>query len=197
MSSIGPWMFCLTLVMCALILTAAAGMPLVHMAIAALINAVMAFFAIREDRQLKVADANRSAQSSVAARNMSIVWLFGAAGLLLTYVFILQWKEWWHFFLAFAGVGGLCLGFSLMLAKDAAAGREDETMLKLARYLNIGQLAGMLITVIGLVVDGKMTRYLTPRFQDWAGNNMFFFGALALAVISAYVLWGKPVKRVS
>lgn len=197
MSSIGLWLFCLTLVMCALILTAAAGMPLVHMGIAAAVNAVMALFAIREDRQLKVAGANRSEQSAVAARNMSIVWLFGAAGLLLTYLFILTWKEWWHFCLAFAAVGSLCLGFSAMLAKDAAAGREDETMLKLARYLNIGQFVGMLITVIGLIVDGKMTRYLTPRFEDWAGNNMFFFGALALAAISACVLWAKPAKSAS
>lgn len=197
MSSIGLWLFCLTLVMCGLILTAAAGMPLVHMAIAALVNAVMALFAVREDRVLKAAGANLSAQSSVAARNMSIVWLFGAAGLFLTYVFILSWKEWWHFTLAFAAVGLLCLGFSAMLAKDAAAGREDETMLKLARYLNIGQFAGMLITVIGLIVDGKMVRYLNPRYEDWAGNNLFFFGALALAAISAQALWGKTAKASS
>jgi len=189
MSTTGLWMLCLTLVLCAMILAAAAGLPLAHMTLAALINAALALSAIREDRRLKATGANESAIASSAARFMSLVWLLGAAGLALTYVFILQWKEWWHFFLAFAAVGGLCLFFAMALAKDARAGREDATMLKLARYLNIGQFAGMLITVAGLLIDGKMTRYLTPRYTDWAGNNFFFFGALALAAISAHTLW--------
>jgi hypothetical protein len=34
------------------------------------------------------------------------------------------------------------------------------------------------------LIDGKMVRYQTPRFTDWAANNVFFFGAMALAAIS-------------
>lgn len=188
------WMLGLTLVLCATIIAAATGQPLVHMALVAILNAVLAWYAIGEDRRLKAVGANESAVASSSARFMCLVWFLGAAGLVLTYVFILKWKEWWHFFLAFAAVGGLCLFFAMALAKDAEAGREDETMLKLARYLNIGQFAGMLVTVAGLLIDGKMTRYLTPRYTDWAGNNFFFFGALALAAISAHTLWAGRSK---
>ena len=61
-------------------------------------------------------------------------------------------------------------------------------MLRIARYLAIVQLAGMVITMLGLIIDGKMVRFLTPRFTDWTANNIFFFGALGIAVISAYAL---------
>jgi hypothetical protein len=33
-----------------------------------------------------------------------------------------------------------------------------------------------------------MSRFLTPRYTDWAANNVFFFGALAVGVISANAL---------
>jgi hypothetical protein len=101
---------------------------------------------------------------------------------------VLVWKEWWQFFLAFAVGAGLCLYFSAALDKDARAGREDETMLRLGRYLAIVQLAGMVIAVLGLLIDGKMSRFLTPRYTDWAANDVFFFGALAVGVISANAL---------
>ncbi len=48
--------------------------------------------------------------------------------------------------------------------------------------------------MIGLIIDGKMTRFLVPRHGDWAANNIFFGGALALAVISAYALKASASK---
>ncbi len=53
----------------------------------------------------------------------------------LTYVFVLSWIEWWQYVLGAGAIAALCLFFSSVLARDAAAGREDKTMLKLARYL--------------------------------------------------------------
>jgi hypothetical protein len=51
----------------------------------------------------------------------------------------------------------------------------------------------MIAVVVGLLIDGKMTRFLVPRYGDWAANNIFFFGALAIGAISAYALKvGKP-----
>jgi hypothetical protein len=61
-------------------------------------------------------------------------------------------------------------------------------MLKLARIVAIVHLAAMVITVVGLIVDGKMVRFLNPRHQDWAAQNIFFFGAIALAAISWHTL---------
>ena len=86
------------------------------------------------------------------------------------------------------GVAALCLFFASMMAKDAAAGRQDDAMLNIARYLTIGQLAGMVIAMVGMIIDDKMPR--DPSEPDWAANAIFFFGAAALAVISANALWG-------
>jgi hypothetical protein len=43
------------------------------------------------------------------------------------------------------------------------------------------------------VIDGKMWRFASEAgrrdgWQDWAANNFFFFGALALACIAANAL---------
>ncbi len=60
------------------------------------------------------------------------------------------------------------------------------TLLRLARYLTLGQLAGMIIAMLGLIIDDKMPR--DPQEPDWAANAIFFFGAAALAAISANAL---------
>jgi hypothetical protein len=113
--------------------------------------------------------------------------------MLVTYQLVLSWHEWWQYVLAGIGVATLCLLFASMMAKDAAAGRQDQTLLNLARYLTIGQLAGMVIAMIGMIIDDKMPR--DPAEPDWAANAIFFFGAAALAVISANALWMPAPKR--
>jgi hypothetical protein len=70
----------------------------------------------------------------------------------------------------------------------AATVKKYATMLRWARFLAILQLVGMIVVMLGLLIDGKMVRFLNPRHTDWAANNIFFFGALALAVISGYGL---------
>ncbi|HXF53700.1 MAG TPA: hypothetical protein VNK52_06205 [Hyphomicrobiaceae bacterium] len=181
-----------------LVVTAAArsssvDMAYANMAIAAAASTVFALVAMRDNLALRRAGAAKSAIASSTARHMGIVWIWGALALAVTYATgVLVWREWWHFLLAFAAVGGLCLFFAAMLEKDARAGREDATMLRLGRQLAIIQLAGMVIAVLGLLIDGKMTRFLNPRYTDWAANNVFFFGAVAIAVISANAL--RPVR---
>ncbi len=66
-------------------------------------------------------------------------------------------------------------------------------MLKLARYLTLGQLAGMIIAMIGLVADHKMPR--DPQKPDWAASTIFFFGAASLAAISANALRVIPARQ--
>lgn len=101
-------------------------------------------------------------------------------------MFISTWEEWWQYVLGAGIVGLLCLFFAATLSRDASAGREDATMLNLARYLTIGQLAGMVIAMIGLIADAKMPR--DPKKPDWAACAIFFFGAASLAAISADAL---------
>jgi len=68
-------------------------------------------------------------------------------------------------------------------------------MLALGNKLTWIQLVGMLIAIIGMLVDGKLTRYQNPQMMDWAAQNTFFVGAIGLAVLSAYALWASRNDR--
>lgn len=161
--------------------------PLGLLGAAGFVNLVLAAVGIGERRSLGRAGAGRSAIESVTARAMGLIWLWGAAALVLVYNLVLSWREWTHFSAAFAAAGLISLGFSALLAKDAEKGKEDATLLRLGRYFAIAQLVGMIATLIGLAVDpDKEILYAVD--SDWAGNGIFLFGALALALVSAYAL---------
>jgi hypothetical protein len=193
-------MIAITLSVVALVLCAAgkAGTPALayaHFAIAAVAAASFAGLAIRDSIRLRAANASASALAASNANHLGRIWTWGALAIAATYtpgVGILTWREWFSFFLAFFVAAGLCLFFSATLKKDEAAGKTDATLLQVAHYLTIGQLVGMGLVVVGLLVDGKMTRFKTPRFTDWAANNIFFCGAVAVAVICAYALKTTP-----
>jgi hypothetical protein len=178
----------------ALVVTAAArpgnvNMAYLHMVIAAGVAILFAVMGVHATRTEVEAGKSRGRVAASSARSMGLIWTWGALALFATYATgILVWKEWMSFFLAFFVAAGLCLFFAATLDKDAAAGKDDPTLLKIANYLSMAQLIGMIVTMLGLLIDGKMTRFLTPRFTDWAANNIFFFGALALAAVSAYAV---------
>lgn len=173
-------------------------MAYAHMFIAAAVCLSFALIAIRDTGRLVDNGASRAAVSASAARHMGFVWAWGALGLLISYGFgVVDWHEWWHFFLAFAVAGGAALFFATLLQRDADAGKTDEAILKVSRYLAYIQLFGMVVVVLGLLIDGKMTRFLVPRHGDWAANNIFFFGAVAIGAISAYAIKvSRPSGRV-
>lgn len=188
MSSLTAWMIALTLSICAIILTAAVNNPLLHMAASGLVSLVFAGVAIREHNALTAASAPQSAIGSSTARHIGLVWAWGALGIFVTYAFILQerWPEWWHFFLGFAIAAAASIIFSNMLDRDTEAGRVDEAILKIGRALIIAQLIGVIVAVISMFVDGKFPR--AASYPDWAGCNIFFFGAVAIAAISINAL---------
>jgi hypothetical protein len=166
---------------------ASADAPAALLAVAGATGLILVALALYERSRLLRSGASRSRVASVTSRHMGIIWLWGALALLLVYMFALSWREWWHFCAAFATAGLLCLGFSAALARDADAGRDDETMLSLGRYLAIGQLVGMVATVVGLAIDPDK-EFVFIKEGDWAGNSIFLSGALALAAVSAYAL---------
>jgi hypothetical protein len=164
-----------------------------HMAIVAAVCAgfvVLAF--IDRNRRIR-AGGSEPALAGATAVSMALVWAWAGLAMLVTYQIFLSWHEWWQYVLAGLGVAALSLGFAAMMAKDAAAGQRDETLLNIARYLTIAQFAGMIIAMVGMIIDNKMPR--DPSEPDWAANAIFFFGAAALAVISAYALWGPQPRR--
>ncbi|MCH9808142.1 MAG: hypothetical protein K0U74_10440 [Alphaproteobacteria bacterium] len=193
MASLVIWMITLTISLAAIILSAAAGQPNIHTAVAALIGLSIAGMAVGENRQQRKAGVQENIVAATTARAMGLVWVWGALSLFVTYYFILSWKEWLVFTGVFALVGILCMFFAATLERDAESGRKDETMLNLAKYLSIGQWVGMLIAMLGLIIDGKfpVTVGKNIGWQDWAANNIFFFGALSIAIITANALWTK------
>lgn len=189
------WILSIAISVAVLVLSAAmrqqAGVQMVyaHMLTTAAVSVAFALMYIREAEMLRSAGAKAAEMAANTARHIGLVWAWAALALIVTYgTGILHWKEWWQFFGAFFLAAGLCLFMSATLAKDARAGHEDPTIMKIGQYLAIAQLVGMVITVLGLWLDGKMTRFLVPRHADWAANNIFFFGALAIAAISTYAL---------
>lgn len=160
-----------------------------HMVTAAIVALTLALVALRDSRQAVARGNSEASIAALNARYMGIVWTWGALVMLITYGVVgLQWKEWLHFFLALVAVAGLSLGFAMLLDRDAAAKSGDKSLVNLARMLAKVQLVGMIIVMLGLLIDGKMWRFLNPRHGDWAANNVFFFGAFAIACISLAAL---------
>jgi hypothetical protein len=188
------WGISIVLSIAALVGTAAARagnvqMAYAHMGLAALASVLFAAIAIRDCRQLLASGAKYAEVAATNARSFGFVWAWGALVLLITYgAGVLSWREWWQYTIPFAAAAGLSLLFSRTLQKEAQGDTEDRGLLKLGRYLAIIQLAGMVVAMAGLLIDGKMTRFLNVRYTDWAANNVFFFGALAIALISAFAL---------
>jgi len=187
------WATLLAIGVAAVVLGAAADRPGLHIGLAAIVCLGFVVAAALERRRLTSGGAGEVALASSTASSMALVWAWAALSLLLTYVFVLAWGEWWQYVLGAGAIAGVCLGFAAMMSRDAKAGREDASMLKLARYLVLAQLAGMIIAMIGLVLDDKMPR--DPQKPDWAANTIFFFGAAALAAISTNALRTAPSRQ--
>lgn len=196
MSSLVIWMISLTVGLCVTILAAGALEPQVHIAMSAMICLAFAGLGIGENRSQHAAGLSKSAIAATTAHYMGLIWAWGALAILVTYMFILNWSEWWQFFAGFAFAAVLCLFFASALNRDAEAGREDASMVRISRALVMVQLAGMVVAVVGLIIDKKVTHFMFPsRYPDWAANNIALSGAVALALISANALWtsrGEP-----
>jgi len=193
MNSAGLWIISLIIGTAVVYYGAVSGQQYLHMGLTALVCAGYVLLGLWERRKAVAAGASEPAVAAVTSSSMGLIWAWAGLSMLVTYTLVLNWHEWWQYVLAGLGVGALCLGFASMMSKDAAAGRQDETLLKIARYLTIGQFAGMIIAMIGMVIDSKMPRDM--REPDWAANALFFYGAAALAVLSANALWGAGARR--
>lgn len=191
MPSMIVWGIAFTISIVVMVLTAGARMPMLHLLIAALICLGIAFVGILENQKLRREGASKAEIAAATARNMGFIYVWGAAIIALTYMTILNWHEWWHWFLGFALVGTACIFYSNAITRDSEQGKVDDTLLSIGNKLTWLQLVGMIIAIIGMLVDGKLTRYLNPKLMDWAAQNTFFTGAVGLAVLSAYALWAS------
>lgn len=188
MTSIIVWMLAFTISLCLTILSAAAGNVALHMGATALVTLAIAIVAVQSDRQLE-GPAVRSARAASTARFTALCWIWSGTAIFVTYNFILRnWPEWWQFSIGLLLVGGLTFLLAMVFERDAIAGREDESLLKIARTLNVIQIVGMLAAAIGLIADHKFLFGFGPLRPDWAGNDIMFFGAIAVACIGVHAL---------
>jgi hypothetical protein len=205
MSSVVIWGLGLAGSVSLLVVLAALQKFYLHMAVAATVSVVFALasFAELRDEQSRAGGSLTAAKGSAALfRYMGLVWSWGALALVATYApGILSWREWWQFFLAFVVLGGTSLVLAKMLRSDEATDSgSDDMMVGIARIFAIVILVAMVVTMVGLLVDGKMWRFLKYAdrrgWQDWAANNYFFFGAFALSTIAWQTVsllgWRKP-----
>ncbi|MDX2288206.1 MAG: hypothetical protein NW217_05225 [Hyphomicrobiaceae bacterium] len=193
MIEIAVWMVAIAISIFVLIISAAGGMVTTHTTIACVVALCFAAYAVIDNRRLHEAKASEYQVAASTARHMGLVWAWGALGLLMTYMpslKILLWKEWLTFTGMFAGLAVLCLFMAATIASDEQKGRQDRSLLNVAHYLSVTQLIGMIIAMVGLVVDKKFPPVVKKsiEWQDWAANTYFFFGAAALAIISANAL---------
>jgi hypothetical protein len=184
MLSLTGWLFSLAAALCATILAAAAHQPNLQMTAVAVVCVAIALIAVRDHQKLRTTGAPISAIASSTARYLSLIWAWAALAVLITYVFVIDkhWAEWWQFFIGFSFAAIASIGFSVLLDRDRAAGRDDAMLVRMGRVLLQAQVIGMAAGIISLFVDNKFPR--DASHADWAGCNIFFFGALAIAAIS-------------
>ena len=184
MSSHAGLMLALVAAVCATVLAAAANQPPLHMAVAGVVTLGLAFMALRDRQRLMNSGAPANAIASSTARHLGLVWAWAALALAATYLLIIEarWPEWWQFFIGFGFAAVASFVFASMLDRDAVDGRADDLLVKFGRLLVQVQILGMAAGIISLFVDGKFPRDV--NHADWAGCNIFFFGALAIAAIS-------------
>lgn len=196
-SSMVVWTFSLALGISLLAITAVLPSIWLHTLLCALICLVIAILAVRENEAAIATETEVYKRSATNARFMGVVWTWGAVTLTLTYGLILHWQEWWHFALPFGAAALLCLCFSNLLQKGASD-TTAERALKISQFLAIVQLVGAAAAMVGLFIDGKLPfisgmpslieGHYRAGAKDWAANNIFFFGAVALVVISAVAI---------
>lgn len=184
MLSLTGWLFSLAAALCATILAAAAHQPNLQMTAVAVVCVAISLIAVRDHQKLRTNGAPISAIASSTARYLSLIWAWAALAVLITYVFVIDkhWAEWWQFFIGFSFAAIASIGFSVLLDRDRAAGRDDAMLVRMGRVLLQAQVIGMAAGIISIFVDNKFPR--DASHADWAGCNIFFFGALAIAAIS-------------
>jgi len=187
------WMLSIAFSVVILVISAASrasepSMAQVHMMVAAVIAIVFALISVRDTRQLIRAGAPRNAIYASTTRFMGLVWAWAALALVITYgTGVLEWANWWAFFIVAMVASGLFLFLSMVMRQDLSRGEHDDKFLQFGSYIVIAQLAGTVIVIVTLFIRHKDLFAATAN-DSWAANHVFLFGALALAATCAYTL---------
>jgi hypothetical protein len=192
------WMLLIAVSVAGLVIAAALratipSMAYAHFALAAAVSILFALLGVRRLIAHHNEGATRTTIAAEGARSTGLVWTWVALVIGVTYgTGVLAWKEWLFHFIGIIGVAGGSLALAAALDKSASRATEDEMLLTAARYLGMAQLVGMVIVIVGFLIDGQMTRFLLTRFADGPAKNVMFFGAIAVAAITGAALKYAP-----
>jgi hypothetical protein len=186
------WMMGIAISVCLLVISAAIGaqVPIVgnaHLIIAGLVSTVMALLAIGEARKLIQVGASDMMVTGSLMGFMGLIWAWAALAISITYgTGILEWSAWWQYFAGSMVLAGLFLFSSRLLCVASHQGR-DQTKLRITQYMaGITLLAT--VTAIAFCGLNQLNTVSAIEIGTWAAENVFFFGAFALAAISSYLL---------
>lgn len=188
------WMYAIAISVSFLVVAAAAGtmdpaMGSVHMAIAASVAIIFALVSFRDTRKLIQSGAPRPAVCAMSARCMSLIWAWGALALAITYgTGILRWPNWQLFFVVAISAACLCTFVSFTLRADVKRGHHDTKLVKIGGCLACFQLFAMIAIIATLAVRGGSALHSVRAEESWAAYQIFLFGALGLAAVSAHAI---------
>jgi hypothetical protein len=186
------WMLSIAISVCLLVIAAATGADVQmavrgHLIIAGLVSIVMALLAISETRQLIRSGATDMLITGNLMRFMGLIWAWVVLTISITYgTGIVEWSAWLPYFTASAIFAGLFLFISRLLC-DAARNGRDETMLRVCQYM-AGITLFAMVMAIAFYGLNRLNTVSAIETGTWAADNVFFFGAFALAAVSAYLL---------
>jgi MFS family permease len=162
------------------------GLPALAAAAAALFAAAMLVVGLRMNRPLWALPEDRitSEAAPVAARRnsrlMAITFAWGAAAMFAVYSLTgLRWYHAWQYGSAMALLAVLAFGYGLAIGRTEGPSRRRMLLLR-GLQLTVIQALAAAGGVLFLIVSGKL---MTMR-SDWAANQVFLFGGLAIAGLS-------------
>lgn len=141
-------------------------------------------------------NASETSDALAIARGGSYV-VAGAyfwASLSLLSMYYLTDLSWYHAYqyAIYLGLPGLfALWFARRMRPAAGTAQSRRRTLTLSRYANGLQFVVALFAPIYLVAAGKIGQVRA----DWAANHVFAFGGLALAAMSALLLWSGRARH--
>ncbi len=115
MTSAWLWIVSLAIGTAAVCLSAAVAGQDLHMAVTALVCLGFVLLAVWERRRLVNSGSSEPALASSTAGAMGVVWGWAAVSMLVTYLFVLSWHEWWQYVLGAGAIAALCFGFAAMM----------------------------------------------------------------------------------
>lgn len=181
--TLAVWSFAIAFSISLMAMTAGGHIVGLHVLATATISIFFALSAIFELRNAAAAGARSTDLAALATRYMTLVWVWAAIAIFVTYGLILNWAGWLYCIALLLTGATVCAVFAGRFG-DIKSREDARQALGLARTLAIIQVVAMIAVVAGLAFD----RSASTRGIDWAAQSILFFGALSLLSISGYAL---------